>query len=174
MFALITTIVIFLAAFILITYFMYEDCFDLVPAIAFGFVLSMLITMLISIFIWVPFTNIDPGDANTKIVETNEPVAVVALKDNLSLEGSMSGSFYRVGYVDEELYYYYFYEDGEVLRQGKIPAEQTSIVFGDEPCIVEQHWEVSKGFYWNLDAGSTYILTVPAGSITEDITLDLE
>lgn len=173
MFALITTILIFLAAFILIVYFMYDDCFDLVPAIAFSFVLSLLITLLISIFIWVPFTNINPGDANTEIVETDEPVAVVALNDNLSLEG-YTGSFYRTGYVDEELYYYYFYEDGEVLRQGKIPAEQTSIIFGDEPCIVEQHWKVYKGFYMSINVGSTYILTVPAGSITEDITLDLE
>jgi hypothetical protein len=130
--------------------------------------------MLISIFIWAPFTHVDPGDANTKIVETDEPVAVVALKDNLSLESGVAGSFYRVGYVDEELYYYYFYEDGDVLRQGKIPAEQTSIVFGDEPSIVEQHWKTYKGYYKGLDTGSTYILTVPSGSITEDVILDLE
>ena len=173
MFALITTIVIFLAAFILIAYIMYDDCFDLAPAIALSFVLSLLITTLLSLIIWAPAQCITPGDANTKIVETDEPVAVVALKDNLSLEGNI-GSFYRTGYVDEELYYYYFYEDGEVLRQGKIPAEQTSIIFGDEPCVVEQHWKVYKGFYLNINPGSTYILTVPSGSITEDVILDLE
>lgn len=173
MFALITTILIFLLTFAIIVRCMYED-FELLLSVTIGFVLSLLITMLVSIFIWVPFANINPGDANTEIVETDEPVAVVALKDNLSLEGSTSGSFYRVGYVDEELYYYYFYEDGDVLRQGKIPAEQTSIVFEDEPSIVEQHWKAYKGYYKGLDAGSTYILTVPSGSITEDVILDLE
>lgn len=173
MFAIITTVFVFSVAIAIIVNCMYKD-FELPLSIAVGFVLSLLITMLISIFIWVPFANINPGDANTEIVETDEPVAVVALKDNLSLEGSTSGSFYRVGYVDEELYYYYFYEDGDVLRQGKIPAEQTSIVFGDEPSIVTQHWKTYKGYYKGLDAGSTYILTVPNGSITEDVILDLE
>ena len=173
MFALITTILVFLGAWILIAYFMYDDCFNLAPAIALGLVTSLLITVLLSLIIWLPAQCITPGDANTKIVETDEPVTVVALNDNLSLEG-YTGGFYRTGYVDEELYYYYFYEDGEVLRQGKIPAEQTSIVFGDEPSVVEQHWRVDKGFYLHIDAGSTYILTVPAGSITEDVILDLE
>ena len=173
MFAAITTILVFLLAFIIIVRCMYED-FELLLSIAIGFTLSLLITMLISIFVWMPAYCIGPGDANTEIVEIDEPVAVVALKDNLSLEGGMSGSFYRVGYVDEELYYYYFYEDGDVLRQGKIPAEQTSIVFGDEPSIVTQHWKVTKGYYKGLGVDSTYILTVPAGSITEDVILDLE
>ena len=173
MFALITTILIFLAIFILIAYFMYNDCFDLAPSIALGFVASLLITTIISLFIWIPSSCITPGDVNTKIVETDEPVAVVALNDNLSLEG-YTGGFYQIGYVDEELYYYYFYEDCEVLRQGKIPAEQTSIVFGDEPSIVTQHWKVTKGYYKGLGVDSTYILTVPAGSITEDVILDLE
>ena len=173
MFAIITTILVFLLTFTITVYYMYKD-FELPLSIAFGFVLSLLITMLIAIFIWMPAGCIDPGDANTEIVETDEPVAVVALKDNLSLESGVSGSFYRVGYVDEELYYYYFYEDGDVLRQGKIPAEQTSIIFGDEPSIVEQHWKVTKGYYRGVDPGSTYILTVPSGSITEDVILDLE
>lgn len=173
MFAVITTILVFLLIFIIITRCMYED-FELLLSVAIGFTLSLLITMLISIFIWVPAASIGPGDVNTEIVETDKPVAVVALKDNLSLESGVAGSFYRVGYVDEELYYYYFYEDGDVLRQGKIPAEQTSIVFGDEPSIVEQHWKVAKGYYKGLGVDSTYILTVPDGSITEDVILDLE
>ena len=173
MFAIIITTLVFLVSTIGFAIIIYNDSWGDPLSIILGILFGILITLITSLFIWIPSAGITPGDANTKIVETDEPVAVVALNDNLSLEG-YTGSFYRTGYVDEELYYYYFYEDGEVLRQGKIPAEQTSIVFGDEPCVVEQHWKVYKGFYKGLDVESTYILTVPAGSITEDITLDLE
>lgn len=96
---------------------------------------------------------------------------IISLKDNNLVENKND---IRMAYVEEKLYYQYYAEtaDKNGLINKKIPAEITTIVYGEKPRI-EKYEIKRKWFIWS-QTDMRYLLYLPKGSLIEEYKIDLE
>ena len=113
---------------------------------------------------------------------------LIALKDNMAVDGYYSGRYVYRGYIDEELQYTYLYEaDGKGVTSGRCDADKTYINYikdAERPKLVTVEYNITnpvwKFFSANDIAGAShryeYYLYVPEGSIVAkgQYEIDLE
>lgn len=142
----------------------------------FGFILATLAFQFLA-FIAVIITNIVCGaimSATVPLSETRETTAIYALADNRTTSGSF---FLGIGSVDEDVKYYYVEKTSLGKHVSSVPAEQAYIIDSETPSltVVTYDWE-KKGWDWLgfCLVDQSYIFAVPAGSISEDYSIDLQ
>lgn len=116
--------------------------------------------------------------AESKAIEYNEDVKLIALKDNFGMSGR---GYLFSSYVKNELKYVYLYED-EIhgITTNSVDADKAYIKYIDNSEVPHiQKWtEVSKNaiFNWLFCPGSTrYTIYLPEGSVIENTyEVDLE
>ena len=118
-----------------------------------------------------------------ELIDTKE---LRALNDRTQIEGRFSsGIFVSSGRINEKAVYAFYYEDKESggIKYGSIPAETTKIyLIGDneKPRVETYILQYSRITLLTapvkvpVKESTIYKLYVPDGSITTDITLDLE
>lgn len=137
-----------------------------------GAILGSLVGLLICLM-----GNLCCGPCNGPI-EIQETAELVAIKDNLGIEGY---NFLFSGSVKDELKYYYIYEEPQKgLTTNSIDADISYIKYvteGTQPYMEEwvQRHE-SKVLYWLFFAQETgYTFYLPEGSVIQDYyQIDLE
>jgi hypothetical protein len=175
MFAIILSIAIIAAAMGLTIGFMMNDCWEFWETIPFTIMIGIIAIVVTGLCIGVPGSAVAQNSDNLTVYESTTQ-EILAAKDNITAEGR--GSYYHVGYVKEELYYFYLYETDKGIAQGKIPAEHTFIVQKDVAAATLQtnYREVENGFYKGWNGPNEYILILPldAEIIDETYIIDLE
>ena len=118
-----------------------------------------------------------------ELIETKE---LRALNDGTAIEGKFSGGiFVSSGRINEKAVYAFYYEDKEdgCIRYGSIPAETTKIYLigkNEKPKVETYTLHYSRITLLTapvkvpVKESTIYKFYVPDGSITTDITLDLE
>ena len=178
MFATILTICIIIAGIVIGLIVAHNDCYyaDLYDYLFYGFI-GFILAGAVSTMLWSPVWCKEPNCPSTYISEEHTQ-SIRAIKDNLIVTGEMSGNlFIRSGYIDEELHYFYLYEDEEgCFVQDRIPADKTKIKISDteNPCVITRTWKYKSTFYGDPEIGYDYIIVVPEDSVTEEINIDLE
>lgn len=113
---------------------------------------------------------------------------LIALKDNMAVDGYHGGRYVYRGYIDEELQYTYLYEaKGKGVTSGRCDADRTYINYtkdAEQPKLVTVEYNITdpvwKFFSVNDMAGAShryeYYLYVPEGSIVAEgqYEVDLE
>ena len=113
---------------------------------------------------------------------------LIALKDNMAVDGYHGGRYVYRGYIDEELQYTYLYEaKGKGVTSGRCDADRTYINYtkdAEQPKLVTVEYNITnpvwKFFSANDMAGAShryeYYLYVPEGSIVAEgqYEVDLE
>ena len=113
---------------------------------------------------------------------------LIALKDNMAIDGYYSGRYVYRGYIDEELQYTYLYEaKGKGVTSGRCDADRTYINYtkdAEQPKLVTVEYNIInpiwKFFSVNDIACNShryeYYLYVPEGSIVAEgqYEVDLE
>ena len=113
---------------------------------------------------------------------------LIALKDNMAVDGYHGGRYVYRGYIDEELQYTYLYEaKGKGVTSGHCDADRTYINYtkdAEQPKLVTVEYNIInpvwKFFSANDMAGAShryeYYLYVPEGSIVAEgqYEVDLE
>ena len=113
---------------------------------------------------------------------------LIALKDNMAVDGYHGGRYVYRGYIDEELQYTYLYEaKGKGVTSGRCDADRTYINYtkgAEQPKLVTVEYNIVdpvwKFFSANDMAGAShryeYYLYVPEGSIVAEgqYEVDLE
>ena len=113
---------------------------------------------------------------------------LIALKDNMAVDGYHGGRYVYRGYIDEELQYTYLYEaKGKGVTSGRCDADRTYINYtkdAEQPKLVTVEYNITnpvwKFFSANDMAGVShryeYYLYVPEGSIVAEgeYEIDLE
>ena len=176
MFAIILSIAIIMAAIGLTIGFMINDGCDFLETIPFAIIMGTCAVIITGLCIVLPGSaGVAQNDNNLTVYESTTQ-EILAAKDNITAEGR--GSYYHVGYVKEELYYFYLYETDKGIAQGKIPAEHTYIVQKDVAAATLQtnYREVEHGFYKGWNGPNEYILILPldAEIIDDTYIIDLE
>jgi hypothetical protein len=145
-------------------------------------IVSLLLAVLASIVIsfCVPKTAVDE-------VSRSE-LQLIALKDNMAVEGYHGGRYVYRGYINEELQYTYLYEaKGKGVTSGRCDADKTYINYikgAEQPKLVIVEYNITnpiwKLFSVNDITGNShryeYYLYVPEGSIVVEgqYEVDLE
>jgi hypothetical protein len=113
---------------------------------------------------------------------------LIALKDNMAVDGYHGGRYVYRGYIDEELQYTYLYEaKGKGVTSGRCDADKTYINYtkdAEQPKLITIEYNITnavwKFFSVNDMAGAShryeYYLYVPEGSIVAEgqYEVDLE
>ena len=161
-----------------------------------------LVAVLISCFacfMTVLTFHIRPSDYSENPVKVSSK-NIINLKDNIDVEGKISGNlFYTQGYAENKLYYYYMKEnDDNSFQAEKVLADDTKIRYvseGQSPCLNTYYYYLNedcisdyknlRSFFipfsdnWSLDRVTQkrkfayYELCVPEGSVTTDFNIDL-
>ena len=145
-------------------------------------IVSVLLAVIVSIIVGccVPQTAI--GEVGRSELQ------LIALKDNMAVDGYHSGRYVYRGYIDEELQYTYLYEaKGKGVTSGRCDADRTYINYikgAEQPKLVTVEYNVTnpiwKFFSANDMIGEShryeYYLYVPEGSIVAEgqYEVDLE
>ena len=167
--AIILAIVVFVVSLIL--------CLDegdgIVASTIVTLIFSTVIGLLSSLLFLIPNTFIPKEEKEYSSVSHK----IVALKDTKESKGSfILGS----GYIDEELYYYYFEETSEGLKKRKLRASDCYIKYDDNPRVIEYtHTGYKKAYHYIYATPEVihvtyYVIYVPKGSITNEFKVDLE
>ena len=106
---------------------------------------------------------------------------ITAMQDNLNTHGKF---YFRSGYIDTELYYYYFYSTKNGLKSSYIPAKKTYLNYTtDNPHIERYARRWSKSWIkWltcfdaqNYAGNDVYYKAyVPEGSVEQSFNMDLK
>lgn len=113
---------------------------------------------------------------------------LIALKDNMAVDGYCGGRYVYRGYIDEELQYTYLYEEeGKGITSGRCDADKTYINYtkdAEQPKLITIEYNITdpvwKFFSANDMSGTShryeYYLYVPEGSIVAEgqYEVDLE
>ena len=151
---------------------------DIGSAFFLGFVggfISFFIGLLVVLFGCCMFESMS---AESKAIEYNEDVKLIALKDNFGINGQ---GYLFSSYVKDELKYVYLYED-EIrgITTNSIDADKAYIKYIDnsETPHIQKWSEVSKSqvFNWLFCPGTVrYTIYLPEGSVIENTyEVDLE
>ena len=146
-----------------------------------GIVVVFVALLVASFVLQIPVSDV----TNTEeLIDTRE---LRALNDRTEIEGKFSGGiFVSSGTINEKPVYAFYYEDKESggIKYGSIPAEMATIYpIGEIEIPRVEEYTVYRNYISLLTAPmecsvpskkSIYKLYVPDGSITTDITLDLE
>lgn len=141
----------------------------------FGGFIGLLIGLLVVLFGCCMFENMP---AESKAIEYNEDVKLIALKDNFGINGQ---GYLFSSYVEDELKYVYLYED-EIrgITTNSVDADKAYIKYIDnsETPHIQKWSEVSKSrvFNWLFCPGTVrYTIYLPEGSVIENTyEVDLE
>ena len=141
----------------------------------FGGFIGLLIGLLIVLFGCCIFENMP---AESKAIEYNEDVKLIAIKDNFGINGR---GYLFSSYVKDELKYVYLYED-EIrgITTNSVDADKAYIKYIDnsETPHIQKWSEVSKSrvFNWLFCPGTVrYTIYLPEGSVIENTyEVDLE
>ena len=141
----------------------------------FGGFIGFLVGMLVVLFGCCVFENMP---AESKAIEYNEDVKLIALKDNFGTSGK---GYLFSAYVKDELKYVYLYED-EIrgITTNTVDADKTYIKYIDNSEIPHiQKWsEVSKSAVFNwlfCPCTVRYTIYLPEGTVIENTyEVDLE
>lgn len=138
--ACIIAVYLFILAFIGMTiYFVrtkYEFTFFL-----FSLLISGLTFIFAFIFIVIPASIVAlPDSPSDDQVEVVEEIDLIALQDNLTIKGSI---FVLSGYIDEELQYFYLYDNGYGMQYDNIKVKDCYIKYTDEASRVVK-WTLSN------------------------------
>ena len=176
--ACITTIVLFFVLVIGGAAIFYNTWFGELSDIFCGGLIGLLIWLLM---VLLPIGCVGSGiTMDLERCEANgeeTAITICAMKDNISAEGY---HYYRGGYIDEELYYYYTYQTDKGMAQGKVKAENTYIVIDpevEEATLIIRTTEVKDGFYAGLEGPNECVFILPedkASVITDEYIIDLE
>lgn len=99
---------------------------------------------------------------------------IVSLSDKAGVSGDF---FLGCGVIDSKLYYFFYREDGQGYRLGKIEASKTTIVEKDRDIgVIYLYEDIPIGIYKYLAlcSGQKYVIEVPKGSIIRSFKLNLE
>lgn len=110
-------------------------------------------------------------------VEVTDTIELVAMKDNLGVEG-----YHNLfsGHVDDELKYFYVYEDEKGRTTGSVRADNSYIKYidADETPYMEKCQRGNKSEFINvvfLSYETYYVFYLPEGSVIADYyQVDLE
>ena len=141
-------------------------------------VLALLASLVVSFC--VPSTAVSEVDRSE--------IQLIALKDNMAVDGYHGGRYVYRGYIDEELQYTFLYEEkGKGITSGRCEADRTYINYtkeAEQPKLVIIKYNIThpvwKFFSANDIAGAShryeYYLYVPEGSIIAEgqYEVDLE
>lgn len=144
--------------------------------------MSLLIAFLISIIVSVCVPQTAVGEVSRSELQ------LIALKDNMAVDGYHGGRYVYRGYIDEELQYTYLYEAKDKgITSGHCDADKTYINYtkdAEQPKIITVKYSVInpvwKFFSANDIIGASYkceyYLYVPEGSIVAEgqYEVDLE
>lgn len=141
----------------------------------FGGFIGFLIGLLVVLFGCCMFESMP---AESKAIEYNEDVKLIALKDNFGINGQ---GYLFSSYVKDELKYVYLYED-EIrgITTNSVDADKAYIKYIDnsEAPHIQKWSEVSKSrvFNWLFCPGAVrYTIYLPEGSVIENTyEVDLE
>ena len=143
---------------------------------------SVLLAFLVSIIVGVCVPQTAVGEV--KRTETQ----LIALKDNMAVDGYCGGRYVYRGYIDEELQYTYLYEaEGKGITAGRCDADKTYINYTkdtEQPKLITVKYDITNPI-WNFFTcndmvGASrryeYYLYVPKGSIVTEgqYEVDLE
>lgn len=143
-----------------------------------GLLVALLASVIISF--WVPQSAV--GEVG------RSEVPLIALKDNMAIEGYRSGKYVYRGYIGEELQYTYLYEvKDKGVTSGRCDADKTYVNYtkdAEQPKLVVVEYNIVnpvwKFFSADDKAGIShryeYYLYVPEGSIVaeSEYEIDLE
>ena len=150
-------------------------------SILFG-LMSVLLAFLVSIIVSVCV----PQSVVGEVARTE--TQLIALKDNMAVDGYRGGRYVYRGYIDEELQYTYLYEEeGKGITSGRCDADKTYINYTKEnesPKLITIKYDITNPI-WNFFScndmvGASrryeYYLYVPEGSIIAEgqYEVDLE
>ncbi len=118
---------------------------------------------------------------NTSKEKYDYSIDLVALTDNIDTSGELNaGVFYRSGYIENDLYYYYLAEENKGIKQYKILAENTYIKETDGvPKIEFYKTKTNYPKFWvlscfNTDEVDYVVIYVPKECIKNEFNIDLE
>lgn len=161
-------------------YILFKEEYELCVLFWIGFFITVIAFIIVVIIFFNNYEECENPDVS--ITSTS----IICAKDNSSTSGKFSGGIlYVQGSVSEESVYKYYYllEDGGI-KQGTIPADDTTIYFVESE--EEAHLEtIVSTEYWlnNNDnpptrcfesSEETYKLYVPEGSVTNVYEFDAE
>lgn len=145
-------------------------------------IMSMLLALVVSIIVSVCV----PQTAIGEVARTE--TQLIALKDNMAVDGYHGGRYVYRGYIDEELQYTYLYEaEGKGTASGHCDADKTYINYikdAEQPKLITIKYDITNPI-WNFFScndmvGASrryeYYLYVPEGSIIAEgqYEVDLE
>ena len=158
-----------------------DDAMGWLLYVAIGVVVVLMGLLVVVFALIIPVSDV----TNTEeLIDTKE---LRALNDRTQIEGRFSsGIFVHSGRINEKPIYAFYYIDKETngIKYGSIPAETTTIYTienSDKPRVEE--YTLYRNYISLLTAPmecsvpskkSIYKLYVPDGSISNDITLDLQ
>ena len=106
---------------------------------------------------------------------------ITAMQDNLNTHGKF---YFRRGYIETELYYYYVYSTKNGLKSGYIPANKTYLNYTTDKPHIERYtrrWNKSWiKWFTCVDAQEYagndvyYKAYVPEGSVEQNFNIDLQ
>ena len=145
-----------------------------------GFVIFALVGVLIG-FVGSVFT----GSILYKSINNTEEYYtswnITAMQDNLNTHGRF---YIRSGYIETDLYYYYFYSTKDGLKNDYVPANKTYLNYTtDEPHIERytRRWNKSWIKWFTFVDAQDYATNdvyykayVPEGSVDQSFSIDLQ
>jgi hypothetical protein len=182
MFIWLTGLVVFVVFFAL---FLWQEgwCGEVIEISIMLGIIGLLLAFLASIIIsfCVPSTAIGEVDRSE--------LQLIALKDNMAVDGCLNGRYIYRGYIDEELQYTYLYKaKGKGITSGRCDADRTYINYtkdAEPPKLVTIEYNIIDPV-WKFFSAANYItkashryeyyLYVPEGSIVAEgqYEVDLE
>ena len=106
---------------------------------------------------------------------------ITAMQDNLNTHGRF---YMRSGYIETDLYYYYFYSTKNGLRSSYIPANKTYLNYTTDKPHIERYtrrWNKSWIKWFTCQDAQDYAVNdvyykayVPEGSVEQSFNVDLQ
>lgn len=151
------------------------SAFDIFASVFLGFLIFLLVS-IIGIYSSHCINVAMPKEQKRYSKTTHK---IVALKDNQSINGRISGGIViTTGHIEGDLYYFYSEQTKNGIVNKKIKASNCHIKYSDNPKIVIYSQKGYKKWYHYLyatpfeeDSAELYI---PKGSITNEFKVDLE
>lgn len=130
---------------------------------------------------------VDSCVPQTVINEVNRlELQLIALKDNMAVDGYCSGRYVYRGYINEELQYTYLYEEKDKgVTSGRCDADKTYINYtkdAEQPKLVTVEYKITNPVWKFFSANDIlgichryeYYLYVPEGSIVAESQYEID
>ena len=157
------------------------DYQDIFICTLFGSIIATIPFCCLSFIFFVVSCSFSGADTVTRLTLTEN---IVAIKDTQQVEGSFGGGvFMWSGYIEGELYYYAYRENADntysmitvnpditrIMEDNTTPRIETF-----ETCPDEKSQNKAKWLIMNMSCNEEKVIHVPAGTIIQEMKLDLE